>query len=123
MREVIFKELTSLESRKKNILLKEIFEKDGVIARTERRSFYFIKSIGCLKDGNNLKEWIGTQDQDGPVSKRHFHILRERNDQLGEERIVCKVAGTFYAIVDNRIYTIAFMNSFKVSFIKAFLAK
>jgi len=123
MREVIYKELTSLESRKKKILLREIFERDGVIARTERRSFYFIKNIGQLGDENGLKEWMAAHDDGQAINKRHFHILREHNDSLGEDKIICKIGGVFYAIVDNRIYTIAFMNCFKASFVKASLAK
>ncbi len=123
MREVIFKELTSPESKKKNIVLKEVFEKDGFIGTTERRSFYFIKDIGRVDDENGLKKWIELQNEGRHAKMRHFHILKEHRDEDGEDKIVCKIAGTFYAIVDNRIYTIAFMNSFKVCFVKASLAK
>ena len=58
MREVVFKHLTSVESRKKNILLKEVFEKDGVTANTERRCFYFIKDIRHLDGDKGLQEWM-----------------------------------------------------------------
>lgn len=122
MREVVFKELTSIESRKKNIFLREVFEKDGVIAKTERRSFYFIKEIKHVEGSEAMNEWLNSQDTD-PLNKRHFHIYKEHNDTLGEDKIICKISGVFYAVVDRRIYTIAFLNSFKVSFIKMSLAK
>ena len=48
MREVTFRDLTSLNSRKKDIVLKEVFEKDGVLAKTERRCLYFIRKIDRL---------------------------------------------------------------------------
>lgn len=123
MREVIFKDLTSVSSRKKDIFLREVFEKDGIVARTERRCFYFIKEIAQLDGEDELKKWAHDQDFIKPVSKRSFHIMKEHNDELGEDRLMCKIAGTFYAVVDKVVYTIAFLHSFKVHFMKATLAK
>jgi hypothetical protein len=118
MREVIFKHLTSVESRKKNILLKEVFEKDGVIANTERRCFYFIKDIRHLEGDKDLQEWLNAQEAGNSLAKRHFFIMKEHNDAMGADKVICKVAGTFYVIVDNNVYTIAFLQSFKVRFAK-----
>ena len=119
MREVLFKNLTSVESRKKDILLKEIFEKDGILAKTERRYFYFIKDIHHLKDEEEFQAWMGEQNKTSPSTKRHFYILKERNDELGEERLICKVAGMFYAVVGRDVYSIAFLHSFKVRLLKS----
>ena len=123
MREIIFKELTSLKARKKNIFFKEIFEKDGVIAKTQRRSFYFIKEIKAITAGQELKDWLNSQSAGRPLNKRQFHIFKERNDELGEDKVICKILGTFYAIVNKKIYTIAFMSYFKACVMRATLAK
>ena len=121
MREVTFKELTSLEYRKKNIFLREVFEKDGVVAKTERRAFYFIKDTTPLEESDGLKKWIDEKHTCGPVGKRQFHILKEHNDSSGEDKVSCKILGTFYAVVGKKVYTIAFLNSFKVTFVKGLL--
>ncbi len=118
MREVVYRNLMPPGSRKKDIFVQEIFEKDGVTAKTERRCFYFIKDIAHFDEGKDLQKWIDTQNNAEPVNKRHFYILKEHNDSLGKDKIVCKIAGTFYAIVERSIYTIAFLHSFKVSFVK-----
>lgn len=118
MREVVFKNLTSAGSRKKDILLKEIFERDGVIARTERRCFYFIKEISEFTDKADFQKLIDAQNNTDNPNKRQFHILKEHNDKLGEDKLICKIAGTFYVIVGQKIYTIAFLHSFKVIFVK-----
>jgi len=121
MREVIFKHLSTKESRKKDIFLREVFEKDGIVANTERRCFYFIKEMTKLADEADLQKWLESQGGVEPVPKRHFCILKEHNDELAKDRLICKIAGTFYAVVDNCVYTIAFLHSFKVSFVKGSL--
>jgi hypothetical protein len=119
MREVVFKNMTSVQSRKKDILLKEVFERDGVMARTERRSFYFIKDVNHLKSDDELQKWVGSQSNVNEPVKRHFHILKEHSDRLGIDKFICKIFGIFYAVIDRDIYTIAFLHSFKINFAKS----
>lgn len=121
MREVLFKNLTTANPRKKDIVLKEAFEKDGVSAKTERRCFYFIKNITQLEADNDLQSWLDSQGNMGMINKRHFHIMKEHNDKIGKDKVICKIGGTFYAVVNKCIYTIAFLHSFKVSFMRATL--
>ena len=122
MREVVFKNLWSAQAHKKDILLKEVFERDGVVARTERRSFYFIKEVKHLTTDEELNKWVNIQDSKVSPAKRHFHIMKEHSDSYGTDKFICKILGTFYAVVDRDIYTIAFLHSFKVSFIKGLMA-
>lgn len=118
MREVLFKDLTSVSSRKKDIFLKEVFEKDGVTAKTERRCFYLIKDVKELEGSGEIEKWLDSQDKTDGIGKRQFHIMKEHNDQLGEDKVMCKICGMFYAVVNNRIYTVGFLHSFKVCFTK-----
>lgn len=121
MREVIFKDLTSVSSRKKDIFLKEVFEKDGILAKTERRCFYFIKDVLHLDGAEDLQKWLNSQEGSGPINRRHFYIMKEHSDRLGEDKVVCKIAGTFYAISGQNVFTIAFLHSFKARFTKPLL--
>jgi hypothetical protein len=123
MREVVYKNLTSAHSGKKDVLLKEVFERDGVTAKTERRSFYFVKEVVHLNSDEELKAWVGSQDNRTEPVKRHFHILKEHNDALGMDKFICKILGLFYAVLDRDVYTIAFLHSFKINFSRGSLAK
>ena len=118
MREVVFKNLTSAHPGKKDVLLKEVFQRDGVIAKTERRSFYFIKDVTHLKSDKEMQTWVGSQNNRSEPVKRHFHIMKEHNDMLGIDKFICKILGVFYAVLDRDIYTIAFLHSFKINFAK-----
>lgn len=119
MREVIYKNLTSINSRKKDIFLKEVFEKDGILARTERRCFYFIRDIVHVGDAKEMGKWLQPSAAALPVAKRNFHIMKEHYDNSGEDKLTCRIGGTFYAVVNNTVYTIGFIHSFKAHFLKA----
>jgi len=123
MREVVYRNLTSARSGKKDVLLKEVFERDGVTARTERRSFYFIKEVVHLKSDEELQSWVGSQNNRSEPVKRHFHIMKEHSDALGMDKFVCKILGLFYAVLERDIYTIAFFHSFKINFVRDSLIK
>jgi hypothetical protein len=123
MREVVFKNLTSVNARKKDIFLREVFEKDGVVAKTERRCFYYITDIIHLDNQDDLQKWLDSQGNSGAAGKRKFYIFREHSDKHGEDRLLCKILGTFHVIVDNMVYAIAFLHSFRVVFVKGTLAK
>jgi len=121
MREIMFKNLTSGDLKKKDIFVREVFEENGIVTRTERRYFYFIKDIHKIKDDEDPNIWASKENSKPEAKTRHFHILKEHNDELGEERLICKVAGTFYAVIGREVYTIAFLHSFKVALMKATL--
>lgn len=118
MREVLFKNLTSVTSRKKDICLTEVFKKGELLTKTERRSFYYIKNITHLESEADLQVWIAAQNTSVISAKRHFYIFKEHKDKMGQEKILCKIAGTFYVIVDNTVFTIAFLHSFRATFMK-----
>ena len=121
MREVVYKNMLSSNSRVKNILLKEVFEKDGIVARTERRCFYYIKEVTPVREVKDLEMWVDHKNTVEPLGKRQFHIVKAHSDATGEDKLICKIMGTFYAVVNTEIYTIAFLHSFKVCFHKATL--
>jgi hypothetical protein len=123
MREVVFRNLTSAGSRKKDIFLQEVFENNGVMAKTERRCFYYIKDVIQVESPDDLKRWMDLQKESAANVKRHFYVFKEHNDKLGEDRLLCKILGMFYIIVENSVYAIAFLHSFRVSFAKGTLAK
>ena len=123
MREVVFKNLTSVASRKKDIFLQEVFEKEGMKAKTERRCFYFIKDIKHMASDDELKKWLDVEGETKGLNRRQFHIMKEHNDALLEDKIICKILGTFYAVINKTVYTIGFLHSFKVRFVKPSLAK
>lgn len=125
MREILFKHLTSVSSRKKDIVLKEAFEKDGIATKVERRCFYFIKDIQRFGDEKGLQSWFDLHgvEQNKAANKRQFHIYKEHSEIHGTDKIICKIIGTFYAVVGTSIYTIVFLHAFKANFTREIMSK
>ncbi len=119
MREVVFQALTTPENQKRDFRVNEVTEKDGVIARTQRRCFYFILCKTHIDDINDLEKLAGLKAAKMPQRKRHYYILKVHNALHGEDKLIYKVAGSFFAVCGSDLYCIAFLHSFKISFTSA----
>ena len=115
MRELLFKNLTSQDHRKRDIFVEEIREKDGVLAKTTRRCLYFIRETIPINSPADFKK-IAEEKYNKGEHKRHFYVLKERDTKSGVDKLLCKVAGTFYAMVNDYLYCIVFIHTFKICF-------
>lgn len=116
MREILYKNLTDDGSRKRDLCIREVVTRDGVTATIERRCIYFVREKVFIKDPHDLDELKALKDNETTWKKKHFHILKKHDSDTGEDRLVCKIAGTFYAIVGHYVFRIAFVQSFKLDF-------
>lgn len=116
MRELVFKALTSPENKKRDFKVAETILKDGVLAKTERRCFYFILGKMHIDDCNDIEKLADAKFAKIPHKKRHYYILKAHDNQHGEDKLICKVGGSFYAVCGNEIYCIAFVHSLKITF-------
>ena len=123
MREVVYKNLTSLGSRKKDIFVQEVFEKEGITAKTERRCLYLIRDVIHLETPGDLQKILAKYGDIGTIRRRRFYVLKQHTDSPDEDKLICKVRGNFYVVVDDNVYNIAFLQSFKVYFSKAISAQ
>jgi len=115
MREILFKNLTGSNHRKRDLTIKEIVTRNGMSATVERRCVYFVRNIVKVKDSSDLKSLEELKIGDEIARKKpEFHILRKYDEATGDDKLICKVSGKFYVISDNKVYCIAFVHSFKI---------
>ena len=115
MRELIFKNLTTIPSKKRDISLEEIVHRNGVISTTKKRSMYFVRGIHKVKSKNELAEWIHIRKKNGASGKKFFHILRKCSSARKEDKLICKMRGAFYIVADESIYNIVFVHTIKIN--------
>ncbi|NQT46534.1 MAG: hypothetical protein HQ593_03510 [Candidatus Omnitrophica bacterium] len=114
MRELIFKNLTSNDHKKRDIRVQEIIQKDDLVARTERRSIYFVRKKTHIETTEDLKTFTSDPGQIHDSDKKHFFILKEHNSSNGRDMILCKVRGTMHVVVGDDIFTITFFHTYKI---------
>lgn len=102
MRDVLFKNLTSNDKKRRIIASSEIVDKEGIRSIIRRHFVCIVKEI---KD-NQLHRPLPC-----------VYVLREHNNREQKERFFCKIKGSVYAVNKGRLFLILFMHSLKINLI------
>lgn len=100
MRDLLFKNLTSNDKKRKIIASSEIVDRQGVRSIIRRHFVYIIKEV---KD-NNI---------DNPLP--YLYVLKEHNSLEQREKFFCKIKGSIYAASNSRLFLIIFVHSLKIT--------
>ncbi|MBU4149809.1 MAG: hypothetical protein KKB52_05655 [Candidatus Omnitrophica bacterium] len=114
MRELVFKNLTSLDKKRRDLLISETVEKNGIRTITKRHSVYI---IGDHKKVYNDEDLVPVNLLHSNYNKRHVFIHKKKNTKLGKDSFICDVVGKFQAVVNDEIFSIVFKHTFEVDFI------
>lgn len=115
MRELLFKNITSDNKKRKDLYVSETVEKNGITTTTQRHSTYIIGACNKFNTLEELGEW---KKAIGPgANKRHVFIIKKRDTKLNKDIFICDLVGRFYAVTGCDIYSIAFKHSFEIDFL------
>ena len=115
MREILYKNFVGQDNRKQDFCIRETISRDDFMATVERRCIYFVREKVYLEDPHDLDKLNVLKKNSDALKKKHFHILRDHDSATGKDKFICKIAGTFYAIAGHYVFSIAFINSFKIN--------
>ena len=99
MRDLLFKNSTSVDKKRRRIASSEIIYNQGVCSIIRRHFVYLVKEV---KD-NRMQN---------PLS--YVHILKERNNREHREKFFVKIKGSMYAANNERLFLILFTHSLKI---------
>lgn len=114
MRELVFKNLTSEDKKRKDLFIKETIDKGGMRTVTQRHSTYMISNRRTFASCSELEEW---QKNMSSCGRRHVFVFKKRSTKEKKDSFICDVVGKFYAVVKNDAYSIAFKHSFEIDFL------
>lgn len=100
MRDLIYKNLTSGDRKKKIVATSEILDRKGIRSVIRR---HFVCIIKEMKDNNT----------EGP--KPYVYILKKRNTKEQKEAFFCRLKGSLFVISNGRLFLILFMHSLKIN--------
>lgn len=102
MRNLLFKNLTSSDGRRKMISSSEIVDKQGVRSIIRRHFVCIVKET----KGNLVAK---------PLP--YLYVLKEHNAREYRERFFCRLKGSIYATCNDKIFLIVFMHSLKINLV------
>lgn len=100
MRDLLFKNLTSIDKKRKVLASSEIMDKGGVRSIIRRHFVCIIKEIEN-KDIARPAPYVG--------------VIKERNSREQRERFFCKIKGSIYAVNNGHLFLILFMHSLNIN--------
>ncbi len=100
MRDLLFKNLTSRDKKRKVIASSEIVDKQGVRSVIHRHFICIVKEV---KD-SQIKR---------PLP--YLYVLKEHNTKEQKEKFLCRLKGSIYAVNNGRLFLILFMHSLKIN--------
>ena len=89
MREIVYKNLTKTASKKRDVSIEEITEKNGLVSSTTKRSMYFIRDVHCMKSKGEFSTWLEKRKKNTNLTKKFFHIYRKFSEETKEDKLVC----------------------------------
>ncbi len=100
MRNLLFKNLTSRDKRRKIIVSSEIVDKKGVRSVTHRHFVCLIKEV---------------KDNEIIAPAPYVYVLKEHNSKGQTGRFFCKIKGNMHVAVEERFFLIVFMHTLRIS--------
>ena len=100
MRDLLFKNLTSREKKRKILSSSEIVDKEGIRSVIRRHFVCLVKEVKEKPAGKPLP---------------YLYVLKQRNTKAQKERFFCRIKGSMYAINNKKLYLLLFMHSLKIT--------
>jgi hypothetical protein len=99
MRDLLFRNLTSEDKKRKIISSSEVVDREGVRSTIHRH-------FACM-----VKEVTGAK-VDKPLP--YLYILKVRDEKERRDQFYCRVKGSVYALNNGKLFLVVFMHSLKV---------
>ena len=99
MRDLLIKNLTSIEKKRRIIASSEVFEEEGFLNIIHRHFICLIKEITKI-----------------PASKpmTYMYVLRQRNTQEQKEKFFFRVKSSIYVTYHDKLFLVLFMQSLRI---------
>lgn len=100
MRDLVFKNLTSTDHKRKIVASSEVVERHGVRSIIQRHFVCLIKEI-------NHSEMQKTM--------QYLYVLKKRDNKTQEEKFFCRIKGSLYTTNKDKLFLVVFTHSLKIS--------
>jgi hypothetical protein len=99
MRELLLKNLTSLEKKRKILCWAEVSRNNGILTKVNRRFIYVVREHPKMDQLSEQPE---------------FFIFKKHDTKLKTEKFILRIKGNFYVTCEDKIYLVTYCHSLKI---------
>lgn len=103
MRDLLFKNLTSTDRKRKVLSSSEVIDKQGVRSIIRRHLVCMVKELDPNCEVRRPSPYL--------------YVLKEHNNKEQREKFFCRIKGSLCAVNKGRLFLILFMHSLKITLI------
>jgi len=96
MRDILFKNTTSLDRSRRRVIVKEVSEKQGIRSIVQRHFIYKVEEL--------------TQQNTENLPPMQIYMVKERNTTKQKERFFCKIKGNFMIVKANKLFLVEYIH-------------
>ena len=105
MRDIVVRNLTSGDWCNRDCLVTEVMRQGELVSTVTRRCTYRVESRTTVLSMDDSIHWAQTLD---PLPPRQVYVTKDLDPQTGQERVVYKVLGYLYAVLDREVFCIGY---------------
>lgn len=114
MREIIFKNLTTRNRRRRDLLILERADENGYHTEVEKRCVFLVKNHRHLQDPQAVNRWVSDHLNDPHCRLRNLSVTKRENTKTGTKHFSFKAIGSFYAVLGEEIFSVGFVQTYEV---------
>ena len=114
MREIIFKNLTTRNHRRRDLWIQERLDENGYHTEVEKRCVFLVKNHRHLSNPGAVERWVSDHLNDPHCRLRNLTVIKTENTRTGEKHFSFKAIGSFYAVLDEEVFSIGFVQTYEV---------
>ncbi len=112
MKEVVYRDIQGYNPRKREVSIEEISDHSESRIAKKWISKYFIREFYTSDNTKDLERWIEKKTKQ--IGSKNCHILRRMDTKTGENKVICKVMGDFFAIHGMTAFRIVYINEVRI---------
>ena len=105
MREILVRNLTSADWLKRDCVVSELIRQGEYATKVLRRCTYNVESKTELPATCDSIQWAKNID---PLPPRQVFVTKDADPESGGERVVYKVLGHFYVVLERSVFCIGY---------------
>ena len=105
MRDMVFKNLTSQDKRKKVLWASETINEDGILTRIHKYLIYIVKEV--------------KKEEAKKTPKPEVYVTKQRNTKDRTEKFQIKMKGNIYCLAKERCFFVSFCHTLKIDLCQA----